>query len=213
MPKLSPETQLARREHILDAAERCFAAAGFHGTAIQDICREAGVSPGALYGYFSSKEALIAGIAERDRSRLAAQMAELAEAPDLVEALSRLGEYYTVEQPQYKRVLCVEIGAEATRNETVGRIFHSVDGFVHDSFVQLFERAQAEGRIKPDLDVHTLADVLCVIGDGMFWRRAVDPDFDGSRLMPAISSIVAALLNPVSSGPAPAGSRTAGNDR
>jgi len=31
------------------------------------ICREAGVSPGALYVYFDSKEALIAGICERDR--------------------------------------------------------------------------------------------------------------------------------------------------
>ena len=62
MPKLKPDTQRARREHILDAAEHCFARAGFHRTTMQDICKEAGVSPGALYVYFDSKEALIAGI-------------------------------------------------------------------------------------------------------------------------------------------------------
>ena len=78
MPKLKPDTQRARREHILDAAEHCFANSGFHRCTMQDICREAGVSPGALYVYFSSKEALIAGIAERDRADFAARFDALA---------------------------------------------------------------------------------------------------------------------------------------
>ena len=47
MPKLKPDTQRARREHILDAAEICFASNGFHRTTMHDICRQAGVSPGA----------------------------------------------------------------------------------------------------------------------------------------------------------------------
>jgi AcrR family transcriptional regulator len=68
VPKLKPETQQARREHILDAAERCIANTGFHRTTMQDICLAAAISPGALYVYFDSKEALIAGISERDRS-------------------------------------------------------------------------------------------------------------------------------------------------
>ena len=49
MPKLAPKTQQARREHILDAAERCFVNKGFHPATMDGICREAGVSPGALY--------------------------------------------------------------------------------------------------------------------------------------------------------------------
>lgn len=197
MPKLSPQTQQARRTAILDAAERCFAEAGFHRTTMQDICSAAGVSPGALYGYFESKEALIAGIAERNLTTLAAQFAELADASDLVQALAKLGEYYTIEEPHYKRVLCLEIGAEATRNKNVGNIFSSVDAFVHQSFVQLFERARTSGRISPDLDTDTLAKLLCIIGDGLFWRRAVDPDFDANRFMPAITAIVSGLLKPV----------------
>lgn len=71
MPKLKPDTQRARREHILDAAGACFARQGFHRTTIQDICREAVLSPGALYIYFDSKEALIAGLCERDRNEFA----------------------------------------------------------------------------------------------------------------------------------------------
>ncbi len=197
MPKLKPDTQRARREHILDAAEVCFAKAGFHRTTMQDICRAAEVSPGALYVYFRSKEDLIAGIADRDRQKLAGQLAALAEAPDLLAALSGLGEHYTVEEPQHKRVLCVEIGVESTRNAQVGESFRSVDRFCKDSFIKLFERARAEGRIAPAVDVRTLATVLCVIGDGMFWRRAVDPGFDAKAIMPVLSGLVSALINPL----------------
>ncbi len=197
MPKLKPDTQRARREHILDAAERCFARSGFHRSTMHDICTEAAISPGALYVYFNSKEELIAGISERDRKKLADQLAELANAPDLMAALAHLGEHYTVEEPQYKSVLCIEIGCEATRNPVVGEMFRSVDNFCLESFKQLFARAHAEGKIAPALDTATLAQIIAVIGDGLFWRRAVDPNFDGANFIPAITDLVRTLLNPV----------------
>jgi len=196
MPKLKPSTQAARREHILDAAELCFARSGFHRTTMQDIAREANVSLGALYVYFASKEALIAGIAERDRAKLHAQLAQLADAPDLIAALGRLGEHYTEEEPHYKRVLCIEIGAEATRNPVVGEIFRKFDRDVIESFARLFERARDGGRIAPSVDPKTLALIIGVIGDGLFWRRAVDPAFDTRAVMPAILGMLGSLLNP-----------------
>jgi AcrR family transcriptional regulator len=197
MPKLKPDTQRARREHILDAAERCFARAGFHRCTMQDICAEAGVSPGALYIYFSSKEDLIAGLAERDRAEFQARFASLAGAHDLIKALEALGEQYFVEEPAHKRLLCVEIGVESTRNPQVGAIFRSVDQYVNSSFEDFFARLKSEGRIAPELDIPTLARVFSVIGDGMIWRRAIDPDFDSKAVMPAIIALVSRLLNPV----------------
>ena len=192
--------QRARRAHILDAAERCFARAGFHRTTMHDICTQAAISPGALYVYFSSKEELIAGITERDRAKLAGQLAELANAPDLMAALSRLGEHYTVDEPQYKSVLNIEMGCEATRNPVVGEIYRSVDDFCLESFKQLFARARDEGKIAPDMDIDTIAQVIAVIGDGLFWRRAVDPNFDAATLIPAITGLVRTLLNPIDTG-------------
>lgn len=197
MPKLKPDTQRARREAILDAAERCFARSGFHRCTMHDICKEAGVSPGALYVYFASKEALIAGLAERDRSEFQARFAELTAAPDFLQALTALGEQYFVDEPAHKRLMCVEIGVESTRNPQVGETFRAVDTFVTESFESLFGRLAAEGRIAPDFDIPTLAKVFAVIGDGMIWRRAVDPGFDGKQLMPAITMLVSKLINPV----------------
>lgn len=200
MPKLKPETQQARRERILDAAEVCFARAGFHRCTMQDICREAGISPGALYVYFASKEDLIAGIVERDRAKLAAELTELSKAPDLLAALARLGEHYTVEEPHYKRVLGIEIGGEATRNAAVGETFRSVDVFCRQAFEQVFARAEQDGKIAPKDDARTLAEVVSVIGDGLFWRRAVDPAFDVHKVLPVLVRVVSMLLNPVEPG-------------
>jgi AcrR family transcriptional regulator len=207
MPKLKPDTQRARREHILDAAERCFARTGFHATTMADICREAEVSPGALYVYFVSKEALIAGLCERNRAEFQSRFADLAAAPDFLAALSVLGERYFIEEPREKQLMCVEMGVESTRNAQVGNIYRSVDRFVGDSFEQLFQRLKDEGRIAPGLDIPTLARVFTVIGDGMFWRRAVDPNFDVKSLMPAIIKTVEMLMNPGRGAPRAAGPR------
>jgi TetR/AcrR family transcriptional regulator, repressor for uid operon len=197
MPKLKPAIHQARQDHILNAAERCFARTGFHRTTMQDICREAAVSPGALYVYFDSKEALIAGICERDRAEFAERLAGLAEAPDFLAALRELGEHYFVAEPKASHLMCIEIGLESTRNPRIAEIHQGVDGFISSSFEKLFQRMQDEGRIAPDLPIPVVVRLFSVIADGMFWRRAVDPAFDGTALVPATLELMKGLLKPV----------------
>ena len=212
MPRLKPDIQRARREHILDAAERCFARAGFYRTTMQDICKEAAVSPGALYLYFDSKEALIAGICERDRAEFAERLAQLADAPNFLEALERLGNQYFSEEPAYKRLICIEIGLESTRNPRVGEIYRSVDSFVLHGFQALFQRLKDEGRIAPVLEIPVLAQVFMTIGDGLFWRRAIDPGFDPAIALPATLGVLAGLLRPVADPGQPQAQATANTD-
>jgi len=211
MPKLKPEVQFARRERILDAAEKCFARTGFHRTTMHDICREAGVSPGALYVYFDSKEALIAGMSERDRAEFAERQATLASAPDFLVALRALGEQYFLEEPADTHRTCIDIGLEATRNPRIGEIHRRFDGYVIESFQRLFQKLKDEGRIAPAHDIPTVVRAFIVVADGMFWRRATDPGFDARSVMPAVLDIIRTLLNPVSPPPAPASTATADN--
>src|SRR5258708_7048552 len=65
MPKTSAAAKEAGRTQILDAAVRCFARTGYYATTIEDVVRETGLSRGALYLYFPSKEALYLAISER----------------------------------------------------------------------------------------------------------------------------------------------------
>lgn len=197
MPKLKPDTQRARREHILDAAFTCFARGGFHATTMQAICKEAGVSPGALYVYFDSKEALIEGLCERDRAEFAERFASLAAAPDFLDALQAIGEHYFVDEGPEKQQFVIEMGVEATRNPRIAEIFMRVDKFCCDSFEALFQRLKDEGRIAPNVDIPTLAKVFNVIGDGMFWRRAIEPTINMRVILPVLIELIGTLLNPV----------------
>jgi AcrR family transcriptional regulator len=52
----------ARRELILEAARRAFAARGLRGTTIADIAEEAEIALGTIYLYFPSKEAVFAAL-------------------------------------------------------------------------------------------------------------------------------------------------------
>jgi AcrR family transcriptional regulator len=58
------------REHVLDAAAEEFAAYGYTGTTLLDVVRRTGMTKGALYGHFSSKEELAAALVEEAGAEL-----------------------------------------------------------------------------------------------------------------------------------------------
>jgi AcrR family transcriptional regulator len=59
------EREQERREQILNAAEVVFSERGFDKARMDDIVREAGISKGALYWYYKSKDALIRALLDR----------------------------------------------------------------------------------------------------------------------------------------------------
>jgi TetR/AcrR family fatty acid metabolism transcriptional regulator len=69
MPRVSNAEQnqlvATRRNQILDAATRVFAAQGFTRATIRDIARAAGLADGTIYIYFPSKTDLLMGILDR----------------------------------------------------------------------------------------------------------------------------------------------------
>lgn len=59
-----------RKEEILDAAEKLFAAKGFDNTSTGDILDAVGIARGTLYYHFKSKEDILDGVIERITDRL-----------------------------------------------------------------------------------------------------------------------------------------------
>lgn len=85
MPKLSPEAMRQRRQNIVDAAIRQFEKHGFGGASVDEICAEAGISKGALYTHFASKEAImLEWIRQRGMVYDAIAVASLAELEEIV---------------------------------------------------------------------------------------------------------------------------------
>lgn len=194
MRRANAQLQSDRRTEILDAAERCFARSGFHQASMQDICAEAGMSPGNLYRYFRSKEALIAGISERNRADAAASFARVGDAPDFFAALAGLARHHLVERTDSEVGLCAEIMSESRRNPDVAHLYQDIEHDIKTRIAAMLRRAAERGEIRADLDIEAAATVLMVLGDGMSWRRSVENGFDPERILPLILQMVHCLL-------------------
>lgn len=81
----------ARRNQILDVAQQLVATRGYEQMSIHDVLNELGISKGALYHYFGSKQALLVGIVERMAEEVHTQLARVAEeaGPNAVDTLTR----------------------------------------------------------------------------------------------------------------------------
>jgi TetR/AcrR family transcriptional repressor of uid operon len=183
-----------RRSEILDAARRCFARAGFHQTSMQQICAEAGMSPGNVYRYFPSKEAIIAGIAERDRAEVAAQLANTQFTTDFFTTFAALARHHFVERTAEDVGLCAEIMSESRRNPTISKIMNEFDADVRERLVTMLQSAQARGDIARDADIGAAVELLMIIADGVWWRRAVDPNFNAEAVLPMFFDVTKYML-------------------
>lgn len=76
MPRVSPEYLERRREEILAGARRAFARYGFEGATVTRLEEEIGVSRGAIFHYFASKEDLFIALAELESVRAARLLEE-----------------------------------------------------------------------------------------------------------------------------------------
>lgn len=194
MRTANTKLQMDRRDEILAAAEHCFARYGFHQASMQAICADAGLSPGSVYRYFPSKEAIIAGIAERDRADSAERFQAITEASDFFAALAQAARHYIVEQSTDEICLRAEIKAESRRNPEIAKIYAGIEEAVKGGLVAMLRTAAERGDIPKNIDFDISATMLMALVDGLYWRRAVDTTFDAEAALPTLLSLVHFLL-------------------
>lgn len=194
MRRASSQLRADRRTEILDAAQTCFARSGFHQASMQDICAEANMSPGNLYRYFPSKEAIIAGICQRNSAEAAESFIAVQNAPDFFAGLADLARVHLIERTADEVGLCAEIMAESRRNPEIARLSQDIQRDIKERLRDMLQRAADSGEIRRDLDLLAVAAVLMALADGISWRRAVDPGFDPEKALPMVLHMVGALL-------------------
>ena len=195
--RTATQRQTDRRAEILDAAQSCFARTGFHQTSMQQICAAAGMSPGNLYRYFPSKEAIIAGIAERDRAEVADNLSQLNPSADFFAVLTDLARHYFAERTDEQVGMCLEITMESRRNPEIARIHHAFNADVKARLIAILRQAAERGEISRDIDFENVTAMLMVIVDGVWSQRVSDPDFDPKSLLPLFMDVTRhMLLNP-----------------
>jgi TetR/AcrR family transcriptional regulator, transcriptional repressor of aconitase len=185
MPKVSQAYLDKRRGEILEAAVVCFAREGFHRTTMMEIVKESGVSPGAIYNYFESKEEIIEAIAEERREVEAALIAEATQAGTVVEALRRLRDAFfgdlKTPKERLRRRLSIQLWAEAQRNP---RILRLVRGSFEGPLAMLsgiISEAQRKGEISGKVDAEATARFLI----GAFYGLVLQVEWDSEMKIDA----------------------------
>ena len=155
-------------QRILDAATACFVRSGFQGASMQQICAEAGMSPGALYRYFSSKEAIIEAISEADRRQDAELFKVILSNPDVVEGVvtGAIAHIRHVHESN-TAALFAEICAESMRNPSVESFCNKNMEQVMHMLAAYLGAAKARGEIDPPVELEVLLPALMAIAHGM----------------------------------------------
>ncbi len=191
------EHRAEQRRRILAAAVACFSRDGFHGTSMQKICAEAGMSPGALYRYFPSKESLIGAIVEGERAERAQLMDALDSAPTLADGLKEcLDVMLAPEMGLPSAALGPEVMAEAIRNEKMRDALEPLEEETRARIILSLEKARARGEVDPALDLETLNMVLNMIGDGLVLHSLLHPEWRLADRTEAITDLIQRMIAP-----------------
>jgi AcrR family transcriptional regulator len=163
MPRVSDEHLAARRQQILDAARTCFLRDGFHATSMQDVIGEAGLSVGAVYRYFKSKDDLVRAIAESVIGGADEVFAEIAaqEPPvPLLDALDRALVYVDRQSENGTLRIALQVWAESLRDPELAEFVSATYNRFRSRFVQLAEQARRTGDLPADTDTDAAGAVL-----------------------------------------------------
>jgi AcrR family transcriptional regulator len=185
MPKVSQEYRDERRAHILAAARRCFVRDGFHQTSMQELVSEAGLSSGAVYRYFPSKDAMIEAIAEQNLEEVTAVLRDsLASGLSVGDAMSCVLRHVAARHAEDGfAAIAVLVWSEALRNPALAaRLRES-----NEAAAQALSDKHPAGRQVP---ARAVADLLLCVLPGYLMQLAIR----GPEAVDAIPATVEALF-------------------
>jgi AcrR family transcriptional regulator len=165
VPKISDTDKQERIERILDGARRCFARYGYEGATVARLEEETGLSRGAIFNWFSSKEELFVELARRDNERLLALFAE--------QGFRALVRTLVEEDPDWLAVY-LEFGRRLRSDEAFRtRWKERAAPDLRDRVRTRIEGEQAAGAIRDDLTEQEIGRFLGVVLDGLVVQRGM----------------------------------------
>ena len=175
MPKLSESDKVERRERVLDGARRCFARYGYEGATVLRLEQEIGMSRGAIFNWFPSKEELFIALAARDNERLFHLFAD--------EGLEAILDALLRDDPDWLAVY-LEFGRRMRTDAELRERWKTMapDG-ARERSRGWIEQAQTEGRMRSDVSAREIGQFLGVILDGIAVQRALGFDAPEPELL------------------------------
>jgi AcrR family transcriptional regulator len=198
MPKVNKAHLDARRAQIIDAASVCFSRRGLHGTTMQDIIRESGLSAGAIYSYFESKNAIIAAIADERHAAERSTISSAGREADFGKMLERLSQYFvgSLQQAgeQERRRVGIQLWAEALRDDELLAVVRRGVEEPRKMLAAMAKTAQQQGRLRPEFQPDAIARVFIALFHGLILQRAWDKRVEIGPYLAALDALRRLIL-------------------
>jgi TetR/AcrR family transcriptional regulator, transcriptional repressor of aconitase len=206
MARVSQAHLDARRQQIIAGARRCFTRNGFHATSMQDVFKETGLSTGAVYRYFSSKEELIQAVAVEAFTAMREAFADaVQDAPvrPLNEVLSSV--FSSALQEQATRAgaedtrafakLILQVWSETLRSESLAATMQQCYDDLRAVWGDLVRAYQAAGQLPTDVPTDHVVRTLMAMAQGFIVQQAMLGDANSEMLRNGLHTLMTANLD------------------
>ena len=163
------------RGRILDAAVKRFAIAGYDAASVDVICGEAGVSKGAFYHHFPTKQAVFLALMQGWLAMIDVGMEAVRKdtVPETLVTMTNLlpGVFAAAEN---RLPMFLEFWLQASRDETVWKAIIAPYRHYQEYFLKLINDGMKEGSLKT-VDSQVAAQVIVSLAVGLVLQGVLDP--------------------------------------
>lgn len=200
LKKASKATQRGevQKERILAAAQSCFVERGFHAASMATIASTAGMSPGLIYRYFESKNAIILAIIGQQLTIARQRIRQLQSSENLSR---RIFDYLDENEPDDEKsmsiALYLEISAQATRDPQIAEALQRYDITVCSELGDWLRRSREEGGhgLPADDVPERVLMLLCLI-EGLKLRASREQTLNRGMLRKILDELLDVLVVP-----------------
>ncbi|MEU0540244.1 TetR/AcrR family transcriptional regulator [Nocardia sp. NPDC005978] len=196
MPRVSEEHLERRRQQILDAAQTCFARKGLHTTTMQDVFAESGLSAGAVYRYFKSKDDIIAALTTEATVDLRAALSEavysdpLPTPPQLIRTVAET--IVRLSGPGGPVRLIPQAWSLALTDPNIADYVRTNIGGMRRLWVDYANRMREVGWLAPDADTEAIARAFVGLLPGFILQSLILGDTDPETFARGVEQLLPA---------------------
>jgi AcrR family transcriptional regulator len=186
------QTAEVRREQILKAAQSCFGKSGFHKTKMDDIVVASGLSKGALYWHFKSKDEIFLALFDQYDREIFAAWDDLPVGPAL--EILRIESEIVLTALIGDRTL-VEMWSEFLKHPLARERFAATYEHSRERLARTIDRGIEQGEIVPCESRHAAAMLTALI-EGLLLQALADASFDPLEVWPTTWRLISAGMTP-----------------
>lgn len=165
MPKVSDSDLAEKKEEILHGARRCFATFGYDGATVARLEEATGKSRGAIFHHYGNKDALFLAVAHDDMRR----MADIAADHGIIGLIREL---VASDEHNDWWGMRVEITRRVNNDPCFSAKWELDQLSLKETVRCRLQEQRASGRLRDDVDVETIAQVLELVMEGVLGRLA-----------------------------------------